>query len=167
MVKRATFQRFSSQNHKIMKTNNKKGTTNQSNLTNCFVENTNLMNVMKTVNRKTQNINTFIGRATFIGDQHFTFSPDDPRPGSLRSTRQRGVAQRMSDGTFGFEAQPCRRAQSTLIRKLPHGRLSQTKDDAIQLTLKFYRRECINISGSLADEATEACIAIVRYQGQK
>jgi hypothetical protein len=167
MVKRATFQRFSSQNHKIMKTNNKKGTTNQSNLTNCFVENTNLMNVMKTVNRKTQNINTFIGRATFIGDQHFTFSPDDPRPGSLRSTRQRGVAQRMSDGTFDFEAQPCRRAQSTLIRKLPHGRLSQTKDDAIQLTLKFYRRECINISGSLADEATEACIAIVRYQGQK
>ena len=167
MVKRATFQRFSSQNHTIMKTNNKKGTTNQSNLTNCFVENTNLMNVMKTANRKTQNINTFIGRATFIGDQHFIFSPDDPRPGSLRSTRQRGVAQRMSDGTVDFEAQPCRRAQSTLIRKLPHGRLSQTKDDAIQLTLKFYRRECINISGSLADEATEACIAIVRYQGQK
>ena len=167
MVKRATFQRFSSQNHTIMKTNNKKGTTNQSNLTNCFVENTNLMNVMKTANRKVQNINTFIGRATFIGDQHFTFSPDDPRPGSLRSTRQRGVAQRMSDGTFDFEAQPRRRAQSTLIRKLPHGRLSQTKDDAIQLTLKFYRRECINISGSLADEATEACIAIVRYQGQK
>ena len=170
MVKRATFQRFSSQKLSKMKTNNKKGTTNQSNLTNCFVENTNNSNntnVRKTVNRKTQNINTFIGRATFIGDQHFTFSPDDPRPGALRSTRQCGVAQRMSDGTVDFEAQPRRRAQSTLIRKLPHGRLSQTKDDAIQLTLKFYRRECINISGSLADEATEACIAIVRYQSQK
>ncbi len=115
----------------------------------------------------TQNINTFIGRATFIGDQHFTFSPDDPRPGTLRSTRQRGVVQRMSDGTVDFEAQPRRRPQSTLIRKLPHGRLSETKDDAILLTLKFYRRESINVSGSLAKEATEACIALVRYQHER
>lgn len=36
-------------------------------------------------------------------------------------------------------------AQSLLIRKLRHGRLSMTKDGAIQLTLKIPGDECTDI----------------------
>lgn len=43
------------------------------------------------------------------------------------------------------DEQQKRWAQSLLIRKLRHGRLSMTKDGAIQLTLKIPGDECTDI----------------------
>ena len=45
-----------------------------------------------------------------------------------------------------------------------HGRVSKTKDGAIQLTLKVYCDEGVNISETIAAEAEIARDAIVEYQ---
>ena len=81
-----------------------------------------------------------------------------------RMRRMHGVAQQMTDGTFDFVAQPRVRSQSQLIRKLAHGRVSKTKDGAIQLTLKITANENINIAQAIAVESAEATDAIVEYQ---
>ena len=75
-----------------------------------------------------------------------------------------GVAQQLTDGTFDFVSKPRIRSQSELIRKLAHGRLSKTKDGAIQLTLKVFCDEGINIGSALVKEAEEAADALVEYQ---
>ena len=64
----------------------------------------------------------------------------------------------------GGEKVPGFRSQSELIRKLAHGRLSKTKDGAIQLTLKVFCDEGINIGSTLVKEAEEAADALVEYQ---
>ena len=56
------------------------------------------------------------------------------------------------------------RSQSVLIRKLAHGRVSKTKDGAVQLTLKVFCDEGINIGSALVKEAEEAAEAVVDYQ---
>ncbi|WP_337437931.1 hypothetical protein [Prevotella sp.] len=105
------------------------------------------------------------GQAYYDGSNYFLFSPDDPTPDIVqRMRRMHGVAQQMTDGTFDFVAQPRVRSQSQLIRKLAHGRVSLTKDKAIQLTLKVTPSENINIAQAIAIESAEAADAIVDYQ---
>lgn len=93
-----------------------------------------------------------------------TFAPDQPVPGRVKGFRRQGTAQQMTDGTFDFVAKPQLRPQSKLIKKLAHGRASETKDDAIQLTLKMYKNEGVNISQTILEEAAEAVVAIREYQ---
>ena len=104
------------------------------------------------------------GMAQYDDHDKFLFLPDNPAVGSLPPFRGMGVAQLLSDGTFDFIRQPRLRAQSELIRKLAHGRVSKTKDGAIQLTLKVFCDEGVNISETIATEAELARNAIVEYQ---
>ena len=105
------------------------------------------------------------GIAFYDESKYFLFSPDDSVPDKVqRMRRMHGVAQQMTDGTFDFVAQPRVRSQSQLIRKLAHGRVSLTKDKAIQLTLKVTPSENINIAQAIAVESAEATDAIVEYQ---
>ncbi|WP_302214170.1 hypothetical protein [uncultured Prevotella sp.] len=105
------------------------------------------------------------GIAFYDESKYFLFSPDDSVPDKVqRMRRMHGVAQQMTDGTFDFVAQPRVRSQSQLIRKLAHGRISLTKDKAIQLTLKITANENINIAQAIAVESAEATDAIVKYQ---
>lgn len=105
------------------------------------------------------------GIAFYDESKYFLFSPDEPVPDVVqRMRRMHGVAQQMTDGTFDFVAQPRVRSQSQLIRKLAHGRVSKTKDGAIQLTLKITANENINIAQAIAVESAEATDAIVEYQ---
>ena len=104
------------------------------------------------------------GVAHYDERRSFFFTPDDPIPHSVQRFRTNGVAQQMTDGTFDFVAKPWRRSQSVLIKKLAHGRVSKTKDGAIQLTLKVYCDEGVNISETIAAEALMARDAIVEYQ---
>ena len=93
------------------------------------------------------------------------FAPDYCVPDSVpRVRRMCGVAQQLTDGTFDFVAQPRIRSQSTLIKKLAHGRVSLTKDKAIQLTLKVTPSENINIAETIAAEAEEGANALIDYQ---
>ncbi len=95
---------------------------------------------------------------------NFLFLPDNPVKGCASPFRGVGVGLLLSDGTFDFIRQPRIRAQSELIRKLAHGRVSKTKDGAIQLTLKVYQDEGINISEAIYQEAGQAKDAIVEWQ---
>lgn len=105
------------------------------------------------------------GMAFYDESKYFLFSPDEPVPFSVqRMRRMHGVAQQMTDGTFDFVAQPRVKAQSQLIRKLAHGRVSKTKDGSIQLTLKVMPDENINIAEAIFVESAEAVDAIVNFQ---
>ena len=105
------------------------------------------------------------GQAYYDESNYFMFSPDDPTPDLVqRMRRMRGVAQQMTDGTFDFVPTPRVRAQSQLIKKLAHGRVSMTKDKAIQLTLKVTSSENINIAQAIAVESAEAAEAILNFE---
>ena len=104
------------------------------------------------------------GMAYYDDKQYFLFSPDSVNQGVVEAFRCHGVAQQMQDGTFDFVAVSKPKSQSELIKKLAHGRLSKTKDGAIQLTLKVFCDEGINIGKALVKEAEEAADALIAYQ---
>ena len=108
------------------------------------------------------------GVAFYDEGKCFMFSPENEGVrNKVEGFRSQGIAQQLTDGTFDFMAKPRIRSQSELIRKLAHGRVSKTKDGAIQLTLKVFCDERINISSTLvkeAEEAEEAADAVVDYQ---
>ena len=104
------------------------------------------------------------GMAFYDESKCFLFAPSEHGGEKVQGFRSQGVAQQLSDGTFDFVVKPRIRSQSELIRKLAHGRVSKTKDGAIQLTLKVFCDEGINIGSSLVKEAEEAAEAVVDYQ---
>ncbi|WP_449139189.1 hypothetical protein [Segatella sp.] len=105
------------------------------------------------------------GMAFYDESKCFMFSPDEEGVrNKVEGFRSQGIAQQLTDGTFDFVAKPRIRSQSELIRKLAHGRVSKTKDGAIQLTLKVFCNEGINIANTLVKEAEEAADAVVDYQ---
>ena len=105
------------------------------------------------------------GVAFFDEGKCFMFSPEEEGVrNKVEGFRSQGIAQQLTDGTFDFVAKPRIRSQSELIRKLAHGRVSKTKDGAIQLTLKVFCDEGINIANTLVKEAEEAADAVVDYQ---
>lgn len=104
------------------------------------------------------------GVAHYDGTDKFLFTPSEPVALPLTRFRAMGLAQQHFDGTFDFIRRPRLRAQSKLIRKLAHGRLSKTKDGAIQLTLKVFEDEGVNISRTIGEEASIAQAALVEWQ---
>ncbi len=138
-----------------------------------------IQNMKKNVNNQQVNNQQVNGQQVNNGSQHvqlggmafydeskcFLFAPNEHGGGEkVLGFRSQGVAQQLSDGTFDFVVKPRVRSQSVLIRKLAHGRLSKTKDGAIQLTLKVFCDEGINIGNALVKEAEEAADALVEYQ---
>ena len=121
----------------------------------------------KNHSQKTTNHIQLGGQAFY--DEHetnnfFMFAPDDPQPGQVARFRRRGIAQQMSDGSFDFVPKPKQKSKATLIRKVAHGRVSHTKDNAIYIYLKVFCDEGINISEAIAKEAYEVTEAVRDYQ---
>lgn len=122
-----------------------------------------IQNMKKNVNKQ-QHVQLG-GMAFYDESKCFLFAPNEHGGGEkVQGFRSQGVAQQLTDGTFDFVSKPRIRSQSVLIRKLAHGRLSKTKDGAIQLTLKVFCDEGINIGSTLVKEAEEAADALVQYQ---
>ena len=92
------------------------------------------------------------GMAYYDAKQYFLFSPQESGVNKVPRFRSMGVVQHRL------------RTQSELIKKLAHGRVSKTKDGAVQLTLKVFCHEGINIAQTLAVEAAEGADAVVDYQ---
>ena len=137
-----------------------------------FFRSSNQQKIMKKNNNKTNVLNTntgvqhvqIAGVAYYDESKYFMFAPDFIGKNRVPSLRMRGVAQQMSDGTFDFVAQPKKKPLSQLIKKLAHGRVSMTKDKAIQLTLKVTPDENINIAQTIAVESAEAADAILNFE---
>lgn len=122
-----------------------------------------IQNMKKNVNKQ-QHVQLG-GMAFYDESKCFLFAPNEHGGGEkVQGFRSQGVAQQLTDGTFDFVSKPRIRSQSVLIRKLAHGRLSKTKDGAIQLTLKVFCDEGINIGSTLVKEAEEAADALIEYQ---
>lgn len=142
---------FFSQNNKTMKNQNKGNNNSNNNTTNNQFNGCNHVQLG--------------GMAHYDERRYFMFAPDDPVPNMVQRVRRMcGVAQQMTDGTFDFVPKPHVKAQSKLIKKLAHGRISLTKDKAIQLTLKVMANENINIAEAIAAEAAEGANALIDYQ---
>lgn len=99
-----------------------------------------------------------------ISEDMFSFSPNNPVPMQTVKYRKRGTGLQMSDGTFTFVVSSKKRARSKLIRKLAHGRVSRTIDNAIQLTLKIYDTENVDFGNAIVEEALCAADAVRDYQ---
>ena len=84
------------------------------------------------------------------------FLPDDQDCQVVKGGQANGIAQLMRNASFDFVVNPKRqRAKATLIRKAAHGRISATRDEAFQLTLKIFKREGLDVKETLQREAFE------------
>ena len=116
----------------------------------------------QTIQKMSKKINMIqvSGQAVFTSDEnkneYVQFLPDDPVEQFVKGWRHEGVAQRLRNGTFDFVARPRIRSAATLIKKVAHGRLSATKDGAIQLTLKIFKSEGVPMAETFVREAEEA-----------
>ena len=104
------------------------------------------------------------GQAYYDDRKYFLFFARRARASGRGELWKTGVGQQMSDGTFDFVVRPRAKSRSVLIRKLAHGRISRTQDDAVQLTLKFFRTENVVIAQAIMDEAQAAIDALLEYQ---
>lgn len=96
------------------------------------------------------------GLAFYDNCRFFQFCPDNAETGQVPRFRMSGVAQQLSDGTFAFEGVHRRRSQTTLLRKLAHGRLSATQDGSYLLTIRISREEGLDVKDVLLREVYEA-----------
>lgn len=103
------------------------------------------------------------GMAFYDNRKYFMFSPDDPKPGLVSAFRSRCIMQQASDGTIDVTVKDYPRSQSRLIKKFAHGRASETKDGGIQIFLKVFKTERINIALAMKKESREAVKAIEEY----
>lgn len=99
-----------------------------------------------------------------ISDDMFSFYPNNQMFGCATKYKKRGTGLQMSDGTFTFVEFRKKQARSRLIKKLAHGRLSRTIDNAIQLTLKIYDSENVDFGNAIVEEALSAADAVRDYQ---
>ena len=95
------------------------------------------------------------GMGTNCVNECFTFEPTDETIGKMKSFRRRGIGQRLTDGSFHFVPSRGKKCESKLIKKLAHGKLSETVDGAVQLTLKVYLNEGIDPIKTIKNEVKE------------
>lgn len=103
---------------------------------------------------KKANIN--IEGNALICDNYFAFTPARVEGQVTNPYTRTGVARVTASGAVDFEVKPRIRTKSTLLKKVAHGRLSATHDGAIQLTLKVFKSEGIDIMKAFRDEAWDA-----------
>lgn len=85
------------------------------------------------------------------------FLPDDEFAQVLeQGSLTRGQLQMLRNVAFDYVPnKPRVRAKSVLLRKAAHGRISATRDEAIQLTLKVFKREGLDVKETMMHEALE------------
>ena len=89
--------------------------------------------------------------------QNIQFLPDDEfSPVLEQGSVTNGQLQLLRNATFDYVPnKPRIRANSTLLRKAAHGRISATRDEAYQLTLKVFKREGLDVRQTMMREAVE------------
>ena len=104
------------------------------------------------------------GQGIYDEGKYFRFEPEDSDFGVVKPFKGNGSIQLLSDGTLDVVRIIRKRSLSTLIKKLPHGRLSKTFDGAIQLTIKVFLNEKTKINNILLAETAQASSAYADYE---
>ena len=104
------------------------------------------------------------GQGIYDDGKYFRFEPEDCDFGMVKPFKGNGSIQLLSDGTLDVVRTIRKRSLSTLIKKLPHGRLSKTMDGAIQLTIKVFLNEKTKINNILLAETAQASSAYADYE---
>ena len=104
------------------------------------------------------------GQGFYDDGKYFRFEPEDSDFGMVKPFKGNGSIQLLSDGTLDVVRTFRKRSLSTLIKKLPHGRLSKTFDGAIQLTIKVFLNEKTKINNILLAETAQASSAYADYE---
>lgn len=90
------------------------------------------------------------------GKLSFEFLPDDSKTWQFNACQSCGSSHLLRGGEFYFESKKKRvRDNSLLICKAAHGRLSSTRDKAVQLTLKAFACEGIDWQRTFVKETVE------------
>ena len=93
--------------------------------------------------------NNRVSNIQFLPDDEFTQVLEQ---GSLTH----GQLQMLRNAAFDYVPRKApQRANSTLLRKAAHGRISATRDAAYQLTLKVFKREELDVKETMLREAIE------------
>ena len=100
---------------------------------------------------------------THDGKHIVRLEPAVPITGMMEPFSGTGRVMVMSDGSMEAIVTHRKRSESTLLQKLPHGRLSLTKQGNVQLTLVFDKEE-LGIPCQLSQEASSAARAIMNYE---
>jgi len=97
----------------------------------------------------TRDQNNRVVNIQFLPDDEFTLVME-------QGSQSRGQLQLLRNGSFDYVAsKPRVRTNSLLIRKARHGRLSGTRDNAWQLTLKVFATEGIDWQKAFVEEPIE------------
>lgn len=97
-----------------------------------------------------------------LGGFCFEFLPDDLLGQLTQGCLMTGKAQLMGSGSFCFTPAKKRiRSNELLIHKSAHGRLSGTRDRAVQLTLKAFASEAIDWRQAFVSEAVELVTSVI------
>ena len=104
------------------------------------------------------------GQGIYDDGKYFRFEPEDSDFGVVKPFKGNGSIQLLSDGTLDVVRTIRKKSLSTLIKKLPHGRLSKTMDGAIQLTIKVFLNEKSKINNILLAETAQASSAYADYE---
>ena len=104
------------------------------------------------------------GQGFYDDGKYFRFEPEDRDFGVVKPFKGNGSIQLLSDGTLDVVRTIRKKSLSTLIKKLPHGRLSKTFDGAIQLTIKVFLNEKVKINNILLAETAQASSAYADYE---
>ena len=85
------------------------------------------------------------------------FLPDDELSAILEhGSVTHGQLQMLRNAAFDYVPRKAPlRANSTLLRKVAHGRISATRDEAYQLTLKVFKREGLDVKETMLREAMD------------
>ena len=89
-------------------------------------------------------------------NEYVQFIPENESGMTMPDWRRRGIGQQLRNGCFDFLAKKYVKSNSTLLKKVSHGRLSRTKDGFIQLTLKIAVTENVDMKKVFRKEAREA-----------
>ncbi len=93
---------------------------------------------MRDSKNKIKGIVNLDGGATYdLENQNVIFVPNVSVPDMVERYRKRGTGMQMSDGTFEFVPRKLERHTGRLLKKLPHGSLTEARDGRVRLVLVF------------------------------
>ncbi|MBO4718946.1 MAG: hypothetical protein J5658_03630 [Prevotella sp.] len=87
---------------------------------------------------------------------YIQFCPEKKEGKVVKTMRGEAWVSVLSSGAYDVAFRKRVRSNANVLKKLPHGSLSETKDGAVQLTIKIFNPYYQDVPQILVDEATEA-----------